>query len=343
MRRLLAACLLVMLTAPAVAQTPIRLSPTPPAKSSNPPRTPWGAPDLQGNWTTETFTPLQRPPSLAGKEFFTPEEAADLNRLLTSGGVDPLARIPLGSVDEIEKQLQQSPGDVHYDNAIWLAGTRPKGLSTLRTSLIVDPPDGRIPPLTPEARARIAALGAAAKEKAFDGPESRPLTERCIIWPHEGPPLLPPPYNNMYQIVQSPDYVVVVQEIIHDARIIPLKEGPHLPPTIRQWSGDSRGHWEGDTLVVDTTNFTALTRFQGSTDALHVVERFTRVDADTILYRFTVDDPNTWTRPWTAEIPMMRTNDQLYEYACHEGNYDLANILRSARARDAVKGSDKRN
>ena len=310
--------------APAVAQS---------ARPKAPPRTAWKHPDLTGFWTNDTFTPLQRPASMAGKAFFTPEEAAELTRQLTADGVDPLAPNALATLlsGKPSDELVQDKEDIHYDNALWLSASRRKGLSTLRTSLIVDPADGRIPPLTPDAQKRESARAAAMKGRTFDGPDSRPLAERCIIWPHEGPPLIPPPYNNIYQIFQTPGYVVILQEIIHNARIIPLDGRPPISANIHQLSGDSRGRWEGDTLVVETTNFTGRTRFQGSTESLHVTERFTRVDADTLAYSFTVDDPNTWTKPWSAEIPMMKTDGPLYEYACHEGNHDLENILRVAR------------
>ena len=302
------------------------------AKTWTPPRTPAGRPDLQGLWTMATFTPLERPAHLAGKEFFTEEEAAELRRVFTAEGVDPLARTAINEEDEEKRRnrLRQSKESIHYDNAIWLATTRPKGLSSRRTSLIVDPPDGRIPPLTPEAKKREADRAAA---RGFDSHETRPLAERCIVWRHEGPPMLPPSYNDVLQIFQAPGYVAILQEMSNNGvRIIPLDGRPHLPANIRQFPGDSRGRWEGDTLVVDTTNFTDKTHFRGSTEALHVVERFTRVDADTILYEFTVEDPTSWTKPWSAEIPMMKTEGPLYEYACHEGNYDLSNILRIARA-----------
>jgi hypothetical protein len=337
-------CLAAVLTVLAV----VSMAPVPAAAqsavTSTPLRTPWGDLDLQGRWTNDTFTPLQRPAHLAGKEFFTEEEAAELTRLLTADGVDPLAGNVLNEQNEERRRerVRQSKENIHYDNAIWLTATRPKGLTSRRTSLIVDPPDGRIPPMRPEAQKREADRAAAMKGRVFDGPDTRPLSERCIIWPHEGPPLIPPVYNNIYQIFQTPGYVVIHQEMTHNARIIPLDGRPHISPNIRQWSGDSRGRWEGQTLVVETTNLTDRTRFQGSTEALHVIERFTRVDAETVRYEFTVEDPKTWTRPWTAEIPMMRTEDFIYEYACHEGNYDLANILRAARtleqaAEDAAK------
>jgi hypothetical protein len=309
------------------------------------PRTTWGHPDLTGTWTNDTFTPLQRPASLAGKAFFTPEEAETLHRALTADGVDPLATNALTALIDGKDvdDLQQGQEDIHYDNALWLTEAKRKGLSTLRTSLIVDPDDGRIPPRTPEAQKREAARAAALKGRAFDDPEIRPLSERCVIWPHEGPPLVPPPYNNVYEIYQTPTHVVIVQEITHNARIIPLDGRAPLPPGIRQWSGDSRGRWDGNTLVVETTNYNGKARFQASTDTLRVSERFTRTDADTIDYTFTVEDPNTWTRPWTAAIPMMRVDSRIFEYACHEGNYDLTNILRVARTleRDAAEAARK--
>ena len=297
-----------------------------------------GHPDLQGIWTTQTFTPLERPARYAGKEFLTEEEAAELTKLLTQDDVDPLVTGIFGASDEQRRNrvLQNDP--THYDNALWLSTLQPKALSSRRTSLIVDPTDGRIPPLTPEARQRATAARAAS---GFDSYENRPLQERCIMWTHEGPPMLPPPYNDVLQIVEAPGAVVVFRELATAPRIIPTDGRPHISENIRQWAGDSRGRWEGDTLVVDTTNFNNKTAFMGSSDALHVVERFRRVSADRILYQFTVDDPKTWTRPWSAEIPMTQAEGPLYEYACHEGNYGLANTLSGARFadREAAQGT----
>ena len=307
------------------------------------PRTPDGRPDLQGVWTTQTFTPLQRPERFAGKAFLTEEEAAQLIEVLTAEGVDPLkgsafARA-LAEEDADERRgttVQTDP--THYDNAMWLRTAQPKGLSSRRTSLIVDPPDGRIPPQTPEGRERAAAR---RELRGYDSYANRPLPERCMVWAHEGPPMIPPPYNDIYQIFQIPGYVVLFPEMANNpARIIPTDREAHLPAHVRQWSGDSIGRWHGDTLVVDTTNFTARTAFQGSGEALHVVERFTRVDADTILYEFTLDDPSTWERSWSAEIPMLKTDGQLYEYTCHEGNYGMRNTLRGARAADRRATND---
>ena len=299
-----------------------------------PPRTQDSQPDLQGFWTTQTFTPLERPDHVAGREFFTEEEAAELHQQFTAEGADPLARdsINLDDADAREKRLTQTNRDdtyVHYDNSIWLRTPVPKGLSSRRTSLITDPPDGRIPALTAEAEQRAAALVEARRQRGrFDGYEVRPLSERCIVWPHSGPPMLPPAYNDIHQILQTPDYVVLHTELSNNLpRIIPLDGSPHISDNIRLFPGDSRGRWEGDTLVVETKNFTDKTRFQGSSVALHVVERFTRVDADTILYEFTVDDPTSWMSPWSAEIPMVKTEGPLFEYACHEGNYDVRHLL----------------
>ena len=292
--------------------------------------TPWGDPDLQGIWTGQTFTPLQRPAHLAGRELFTEEEAAELRRLLTAEGVDPLALRSgeqLGAPDAIREQLRQTPENIHYDNSMWLRTRRPKGLSSRRTSLVVDPPDGRIPPLTAAARRRADEHAAARRGREYDSYEQRPMQERCLLWVIKGPPMMPPPYNDLLQIFQAPGYVALLQELgTNRARIIPVGPQP---------------------LVVDTTNFGAKTLFQGATGprppvrayargpGLRVVERFTRLDAGTLRYEFTVDDPTTWTRPWSVEIPMLATEGPLYEYACHEGNHDIRHILEVARGVEA--------
>jgi hypothetical protein len=301
---------------------------TPAADTWTATRTADGHPDLQGIWTTHTFTPLVRPARYALQEFLTDREAAELSALLTQDDVDPLVAGIFGASDDERRKRVVQNDPTHYDNALWLATPELKPLSSNRTSLIYDPPDGKIPPTTPEARERLAVRRAAA---GFDSYENRPLQERCIIWAHEGPPMLPPPYNDVLQIIQTSAYVIVFRELETAPRLIPIDGRPQLPDSIRRWGGDSRGRWEGDTLVVDTTNFTDRTAFQGSSAALHVVERFTRVSADRILYQFTVDDPNTWTRPWSAEIPMTATKGPMYEYACHEGNHGMPNILGGAR------------
>jgi hypothetical protein len=291
------------------------------SKTWTPPRTPDGHPDLQGTWSTATLTPLERPADLAGKQFFTEQEAADYekqflqqaNRDRRDGGADT--------------DVGRAYNEFWFSRGSHLVASR-------RTSLIVDPPDGKLPPLTAEAQKRLAERTAQAREHQFDGPENRPLQERCILWPVAGPPMIPGGYNNNYQIFQSPGYVMILVEMIHDVRVIPTDGRPHVPAGVRQWMGDSRGRWEGNTLVVDTTNFTANTNFRGASKDMHLVERFTRVSPETILYEFTVDDPSAFTKPWKAEIPMQRTHEPILEYACNEGNYAMAGVLGGARAEE---------
>jgi len=207
-----------------------------------------------------------------------------------------------------------------------------KAVGTRRTSLIVDPPDGHLPALTPEAQKRVQDKRAWMEAHSTDGPEGRSLGERCILWATAGPPMLPGPYNNNFQIVQTRNQVVILNEMIHNARIIPLDGSPHVAANIRQWMGDSRGRWDGNTLVVDTTNFSDEYSFRGSDRNMHLTERFTRVSPDTLLYEFTVDDPTAFTKPWTVQIPVTRTKGPIFEYACHEGNYAMTDILAGARA-----------
>lgn len=291
-----------------------------------PPRTPDGRPDLQGIWTNATLTPLERPTELAGKQVLSPAEAAAYEKDLLL---------------HANRDIRNGPDDVGAYNELWFdRGTKIVG--GRRTSLIVNPPDGRVPPLTPEAQKKVDAENANVKLHPADGPEDRPLAERCLLWPTAGPPMLPEAYNNNYQILQAPGYVAIVIEMIHDVRIIPTDGRPHLPPSIRQWMGDPRGHWEGNTLVVETTNFTGKTgdlsagmqrsTFRGSDENLRLIERFTRVDPETMMYEFTVDDPTAFTKPWTAQIPMTKYGGRLFEYACHEGNYALSSILAGARS-----------
>jgi hypothetical protein len=292
----------------------------PAAKNWTGPHTPDGQPDLQGLWTNATITPLERPKELTGKEKFTEQEAAEYEkRVLEETNKDRRDGSPEADVGRA------------YNDAWWDRGT--KVVPTLRTSIVVDPPDGKVPALTAEAQ-KAASARAAVLQRLPAGPEDRGLPERCILWPTAGPPMLPSAYNNNYQILQTPGYVVIFIEMIHDVRIIPLDGRPHLPGHIRQWMGDPRGHWEGNTLVVDTTNFSGKNPFRGSDGNLHLIERFTRIDPDTILYRFTVDDPTAFTKPWTGEAPMTKTPGPLYEYACHEGNYAMTNILSGARAEE---------
>jgi hypothetical protein len=286
-------------------------------KSWSVPRTPDGHPDFEGIWTSASVVPLERPASLKGKEFYTEQEAAEN------------AKQVLG-ISSWERLGSQAPE--HYNMSQYgLDLSQAKVASTLRTSLVVGS-DGRVPPLTPEAQKRNAERAARNRGHQFDGVENRPLQERCLVYSTEGPPMLPGAYNSNLQIVQDAGHVAILQEMIHSARVVPIDASQHLPPGIRQWFGDSRGHWEGDTLVVDTTNFTDKTAFHGSTASLHLVERFTRVDNDTIVYEFTADDPATWTRPWTAQIQLVRIEGPIFEFACHEGNQGVANTLSGARA-----------
>jgi hypothetical protein len=319
MARLLRVCVMLLMVVVALVTTlqPRLVS----SQTWRAPRTSWGHPDLQGVWSTATITPLERPADLAGKEFFTEQEAAEherrtlerTNRDRRDGGADAdLARA--------------------YNDFWWDSGTRV--VPTRRTSLIIDPPDGRVPALTPEAQARQAALAEARKTRGpADNPEDRNLWERCIT---RGMPtvMLPQVYNNNYQIIQTRDHVVILAEMIHDARIIPLDGRPHPPAHLRFWLGDSVGHWDGDTLVVETTNFTDKTNYRGSSDKLRLMEGIRRTASDTLLYQVTVDDSTMFTRPWTIELPVRLSDGEIYEYACHEGNYGLEGILRGHRAQE---------
>jgi len=290
-----------------------------PKKTWTPARTADGQPDLGGVWTNATITPLERPADLAGKEFFAPSEVAAYEKRIVESA----------NVDRRRSDVTTDVG-LAYNEAWWDRGTHV--VKTLRTSLIVDPADGKIPALTPDGERRAAAVAEQRRLHPADGPEDRSLTERCILWPTAGPPMMPSAYNNNYQIFQGPGYVAIMVEMIHDVRIIPLDGRPHLVSGVRQWLGDARGHWEGNTLVVETTNFTGKTRFRGSSEGLQLTERFTRTDPDTILYEYTVNDPATWTKPWTAQVTMTKSDSRVYEYACHEGNYGMTGILQGARA-----------
>jgi hypothetical protein len=320
--------LLLVAQEPVSAQT-AKLAKT--TKTWSAPRTVDGQPDLQGYWTNATLIPLERPAALGNKEFYTEAEAAAIDQQRT------------------QRENSQAKTDIHYDNVIWQHENYSKVAST-RTSLIFDPSDGRIPPLNARGQERAAAEAVAARRReSADSAESRSLGERCISWGNEGPPMLGSTYNANLQIVQSAATVAISHEIIHGVRIIPVDGRPHLASGIRQLGGDSRGHWEGETLVVDSTNFTDQTNFRGppatarqdifSSRDLHVIERFTPVDPDTIVYRFTVEDPAIWTKPWSGEMIMRRVEGPIFEYACHEGNYGLANILSAARAKDGAPES----
>ena len=289
------------------------------ATTWTPPRTLDGQPDLQGVWTNVTLTPLERPPELAGKAVLTRQEATDyVNGLLHRVNSD---RRDGNAQTDVSRSY----------NEFW----RDRGnnlVADLRSSLIVDPSDGKIPALTPEAQKRADEAREWMQLHATDGPEGRSLGERCLSWTTAGPPMLPGPYNSDMQIIQGPGYVAILNEMIHDVRMIPLNGQPHVPSQIREWMGDPRGHWEGNTLVVDTTNFSSEYSFGGSDQNMHLTERFTRVSPDVFQYEFTVDDPTAFTKPWTARIPFNKTSERVYEYACHEGNYALTDILAGARA-----------
>jgi hypothetical protein len=288
-------------------------------------KAPLPKPDLQGIWTNATVTPLERPQQFADRPFLTKAEAAEFEKQAVYDA----------NGDRRDGTAEADVGRAY--NEFWR--DRGKVVSTLRSSLIVDPPDGKVPPLLPEAQKRNADLAADRRKlgSPVDGPENRSLQERCLLTPQAGPPMLPANYNSNYQIVQTPDYVVITVEMIHDARIIPLDGSPHPPKNVRLLMGDPRGHWEGNTLVVETTNFSDKTNFRGASENLRVIERFTRTDTNTLLYQFTIDDPTSWTKPWSGEIPMKKAAGPLFEYACHEGNYGMAGVLAGARAEERKK------
>ena len=284
------------------------------------PKTPWGDPDLQGTYTNKTITPLERPEALGDKEFLTAEEVAAQNR----------ASATRASSERRAELTPERDLALAYNQVWWDRGT-----ATGRTSLIVDPPDGRLPPLTLAAEQRQAARREHRRLHAYDSWEDRPLQERCMTY-QRAPPV-PSGYNNTYHIVQAPGYVAILNEMIHDVRVVPLDARPPVDGRIRQWNGDSRGHWENDTLVVETTNYRDTTTWRGfpGSRALRAVERFTRVDADTINYRYTIDDETTYTRPFTVELPLTSPAGYvIYEYACHEGNISIAHVLNGARAQE---------
>jgi len=297
--------------------------------SYTPPRTPDGQPDLQGIWDSASMTPLERPKDLGAKALYTKEEAAayeagrskDQNRDRRDGG----------NVADVARAYN----DGWFDRGAHLG-------RNLRTSRVIDPPDGRFPPFTPEGQKRFDEMTAYFAQHPADGPEDRPLFERCLIYSQSGPPLIPGNYNNLYQIVQTPGYVTIFSEMAHQSRTVPLDDHEKLPGNVTQWIGDSRGHWEGNTLVVETTNVRYNDRSHfgtqydyGMTDQnLKIVERSTRAAPDLLIYQATVNDPSVYTKPWTIELPMNKTEGPIFEYACHEGNYGMAGILAGERARE---------
>jgi hypothetical protein len=302
------------------------------------PRFPDGHPDLSGVWDYRTITPMQRPVELGTKEFFTEEEAATYERTENH-------RLDRDAMDlETGTSIYPKGGVVPYNEFWYDRGNKIVG--SRRTSLIVDPANGRFPAMTPEGKKHADLIAAEQAETQLGRPhadsyEDRPLVERCLTGLNSGPPMTPGAYNNNVQLFQTRDYVVILNEMIHDARIVPLDGRPH--GHVREWKGDSRGHWEGDTLVVDTINFRRETSLPNSSANTHVIERFSRASAGTLVYEFTVEDPTVWTRPWTAIVPMRKSDQPIYEYACHEGNYAMAGILAGARAAErAAHAGDRK-
>ena len=291
-----------------------------PPERPNAPRTTWGTPDLQGVWSTSTVTPFERPAAFEGQEFLTEEEAAEFaERVVSVRNADVRSE----GVSDVTSA---------YNNHWYDWGTQ--FVSTRRTSLVIEPPTGRVPALTAAGKERVAGSIPIFGFQDGRNPGSwleRGLWERCIT---RGVPnvMLPTAYNNHYQIFQTPGHVVILAEMIHDARIIPLDGTAPLPGSIRQWMGNSRGSWEGETLVVETSNFTHKTTYRGAAENLHLIERFSRLDADTLLYRVTIQDPTSFTQPWTVELPATKMAEPIYEYSCHEGNYSMANALSGSLA-----------
>jgi hypothetical protein len=346
---------------------PARAQTTKTAAKSAVRRMPDGHPDLQGTYDLATMTPMERipgaPPALTKEQAETLQKAEATRRSKDATKLDPnRGTLPVGGDKSQGKSffetLEKAGGGAvgGYDR-LWLnqgtAYTMVDG--QVRTSIVIDPPDGRVPPFNAAARKRQAGaralpmsdtgesqdVRATTRRGEFDNPEERPLAERCLLGfgSTSGPPALPDYfYNDLHQIVQTPDSIMILSEMIHDARIVRMNS-QHLPQNIRRWMGDSVGHWEGDTLVIDTTNFTGKTRFRGSTENLHVVERLRRMDDKTLLYRFTVEDPDTWDRAWTGEMTWPATNQPIFEYACHEGNYALGDVLRGARKQEAEEAA----
>ena len=292
----------------------------PAASQTDAPRTAWGQPDLQGVWDFRSITPLQRPEELADQEFLPAERE--------QAAVERDTRLW-----EQAARRTEAGGNVGAYNNFWMD----RGLKTVgtrRTSLIIYPPNGRMPSLTPTGRQRADARREYAREHPADGPEDFSSGVRCILGFNAGPPFMPSAYNNNMQLFQTPDHVVITTEMVNTSRVVPLDGSPHLDPDVLQWSGDSRGHWEGDTLVIETRNFDAKRKWRGTTESARLVERLTRMDGETLLYEFTVTDPETWTSPWTASVPLVLNPEPMFEYACHEGNYSMPVMLGGQRAEE---------
>ncbi len=325
--RLLAAMLLALALslaglAPATAQST--------DDAAIPTRTEWGDPNLEGVWNFATIIPFQRPASAEGRAILTDEEAAEFReRSLERQNAD-------NRNDNAAVDIERAYNDFWWDYGDEIRGNR--------SSLVIDPPDGKLPAITPEGRERMRSLGASFGPGRSDSWLDRSLWERCILGFNSGPPMIPSAYNNNMQLFQNADHVVILNEMVHSARVIPLDTQPPLSDDIRQWQGSSRGHWEGDTLVVETRNFRNEARtpyFRDSGEGLNLIERFTRADAETLLYAFTVIDPATYERYWTAEIPMKTGDGPIFEYACHEGNYGMFNLLSGARALEAAEAEEE--
>ena len=302
------------------------------------PQTSWGKPDLQGIWDFRTITPLERPEGFGDQEFLTEEEAATLEREVVERNISLLNRPARRTevTDSVDRGADGAPG---FYNNFWLDGGT-NTIGTRRTSLIIDPPNGRIPATTASGKRRAEARRMYQQEHPADSWLDFDAGDRCLLGLNAGPPIIPAAYNQNLQVFQTPDYVVLLTEMVHTVRVVPLDARPLVSDAIRQWSGDARGHWEGDTLVIETSNFVGNRSWTssnpmgalGSSEKLQLVERLTRIDADTLEYKFTVTDPEIWAQSWTAEIPMRRSDAPLYEYACHEGNHSLPNMLAGQRA-----------
>ena len=298
--------------------------------------TSWGDPDLGGLWDFRTITPLERPEELGDQAFLTDEEAANLEQEVVVRNEQLLERPAerTAAANQVDRRSDGSPG---FYNNFWLdRGTR--AVDTRRTSLIIDPPNGRIPALTQRGQQRADAWRAYRSEHPADSWLDRSAADRCILGFNAGPPLNPGGYNQNLQVFQTPNYVVLLTEMVHTVRVVPLDGRPHLGEDIRQWSGDGRGRWEGETLVVETRNFNDDRRWRNTSPGVRLVERFTRVDAETLEYEYTVEDSETWTTPWTVSIPLRRTDVPMYEYACHEGNHSMTGILAGHRAEERAAG-----
>ncbi len=331
--------------AAAALLTVAAFDPVPAFAQGDVPRTPWGHPDLQGIWDHRTITPLERPEELGDRVFLTEEEAAGLEQAAVDRAVHLLTRPPErttagGSVDS---RADGTPG---FYNDFWL-DTGTNTIGTRRTSLIIDPPNGRLPALTDSGSRRIEKNRAYRREHPADSWLDFDATDRCLVGVNNGPPILPAAYNQNLQLVQNEDFVMLLAEMIHTVRVVPLDGRPPLGERIRQWAGDARGHWDGDTLVIETSNFVADRWWTSAnpmgrvatSGKLELVERFTRLDSETLEYEVTVHDPDTWSQPWTASIPMRLSDAPLYEYACHEGNYSMPNMLAGERAAEEAAGS----